>query len=113
MPRPIRLTAETESQLAQATAWYQERSGISEIARQWYDGFLIEMKKLRFIEDEIGLTPLQEQEFFEERLFELHYGSGRNKTHRAIFRFVGGTIEIVTIRHLSQRGLTNDDLKFD
>lgn len=50
------------------------------------------------------LTELEECD-----LRELHYGSGKQKTHRALFRVFGDRIEVLAIRHHAQRNVSPND----
>lgn len=49
---------------------------------------------------------------FDETIYEVLYGSGRRKTHRVLFRVIEeeNLIEIIGVRHHSQRDLTPDDI---
>lgn len=47
---------------------------------------------------------------FPFELRELHYGSGRRTTHRALFRVVDDCVEVLAIRHHAQRDVSPDDI---
>jgi hypothetical protein len=47
---------------------------------------------------------------FDFELRQINYGSGKRPTHRALFRIVGNTVEVLSIRHLAQRALRPGDL---
>ena len=106
MTYKVILSPEAEHQLLQAAAWYRRRD--SGVALEWYNGFLDAIFK-------IGIHPRQysisrENDRFAVELRELLYGSGRRKTHRAVFRIVVDRVEVVAIRHLAQRDLDPTDI---
>lgn len=108
MSHPLVLSSKARQQLESAAAWYRERSGSDEIAENWHSGFVAAIDTLRRNPDRCAT--IAEAERFPFVLRELLYGSGRRKTHRAIFRMAGDTVEVLAIRHLAQRDLTPDDL---
>lgn len=108
MPHSLIFAAEARAQLATISRWYEMESGSQEIARQWREGFLLELESLRN-------NPLRGSLSAENRklgleLRELHYGSGRRKTHRAVYLIVDDIVRVVAIRHHAQRDLRREDL---
>jgi Txe/YoeB family toxin of Txe-Axe toxin-antitoxin module len=89
--------------------WYAETFQSLDVAATWYDGFLDLL-------DGLEADPLQgilapENHLFDFELREVHYGSGRRFTHRALYRIVGQRIEILSVRHLSQQPLGPSELQ--
>jgi len=95
-------------QLKDAARWYLQRSESSQVAESWYRGFVEALQSLSENPTRHGLA--RENDLFRYELRELLYGSGRRKTHRALFRVVGSRVEIMLIRHIAQRDITPDDL---
>jgi plasmid stabilization system protein ParE len=101
---PVHVRAELES----ASEWYRLRSLSDDVANRWLRGFQDAIASLERNPDRCSVA--QESEHFAFELRELLYGSGRRKTHRALFRISGGEVEVVAIRHTAQRQLRPDDL---
>jgi hypothetical protein len=51
-----------------------------------------------------------ESDLFPFEIREVLYGSGRKRTHRALFRISGNRVEVLVIRHVSQRDVEPEDL---
>ena len=96
-------------QLWESANWYYERSGSIEVALTWHDGFLKAFESLSENPHQFGLAA--ESSKFSYELRQLLYGSGKRKTHRALFRIDGNRIEVLAIRHHAQRDVTPDDLQ--
>jgi len=107
MTYAVQLTPEAEAQLDKAMAWYFEQDPA--VAINWYRGFRKVIFELGENPRNHGLSP--ENDLFSDELHDLLYGSGRKKTHRAIFRIVGDRVEVIAIRHQAQRNITPDDIK--
>jgi plasmid stabilization system protein ParE len=108
MKYEVVLSDRAARELAEATAWYVRRSQSEEIGQRWHEGFVELIAGLCASPDRHMLAP--ESDRFPVNLREVHYGSGRRKTHRAVFSITGRRVDVVTIRHFSQRDLTPDDL---
>jgi plasmid stabilization system protein ParE len=104
----LKLTDEAAGLLLSHAQWYAQTSQSLEIAAAWYDGFLVELELLRT--NPLRGTLAAENGFFEFELREIHYGSGKRITHRALYRIVGDTVEVLSIRHHAQQHLGPDDL---
>ena len=91
-----------------AAKWYAETSQSLEVASAWYDGFLEELESLE--DNPLGGSLAPESHLFDFELREVYYGSGRRVTHRALYRIVGNTVEVLSIRHHAQRPLRSGDL---
>jgi hypothetical protein len=75
---------------------------------QVFQGFLKALDSLS-INPERYPFAAEIQEFpFEVR--ELHYRAGRKTTHRALFTIRADIVFVFTIRHVSQRNVSVDDL---
>jgi len=93
MSHYLKFTDEAAEQLFSIAQWYADTAQSLEIAVRWYDGFL---DKLETLEQ----TPLRgdiarENDKFDFELRELHYGSGKKSTHRALYRVVGNAVEVL------------------
>lgn len=66
------------------------------------------MESLRDFPEACSLA--HENDDFPYELRRLLYGSGRRITHRALFRIVDNTVEILAIRHVAQRDVTTEDV---
>ncbi len=101
MSHYLKFTDEAAEQLLSIAKWYAETSQSLEVAVGRYDGFLDELETLEENPHRGGLA--RENDKFEFELRELHYGSGKKSTHRALYRVIGNRIEILSIRHHAQR----------
>ncbi len=95
------------AQLRRAARWYAERSQSQQVAERWYTGFLEALRALE--EDPHRFALARESHRFPYELRELLYGSGRKKTHRALFRVRGNRVEVMAIRHAAQRDVRPED----
>ena len=108
MKHQLKITDEAADLLRSIARWYAETSQSLEISTAWYDGFI---RKLEMLEQNPrlgGLAP--EDGKFDFELRELCYGSGKRLTHRALYRIVGNTVEVLSIRHHAQRPVGPSDL---
>lgn len=102
------LTDEAADLLFAIAERYAETSQSLEVAIAWYDGFIEDLESLEQNPFRCAVAPENGLIDFEVR--ELLYGSGKQLTHRAIFRIVENRIEVLTIRHHAQRPLQHGDL---
>ena len=93
-------------QLKNAANWYRERAHSDELARVWLDGFLDVLNSLQIDPERYPLA--RESHRFAESLREVHYGSGRRKTHRALFQIQGNVVHVLTVRHNAQDDIDPD-----
>lgn len=107
MSHHLRITQEAANQLFSIAKWYADTSNSVEVATKWYDGFLDALETLKKNPRRGGLA--LENELFDFELRELHYGSGKRSTHRALYRVMGDVVEVLSIRHHKQQpwGLRN------
>jgi plasmid stabilization system protein ParE len=108
MTYALHISDEAARLLREAAYWYVERSQSPEIAAAWYDGFIDKLHLLAQHPEMGGLAP--ESNKFDFELRELCYGSGRRVTHRALYRIVGNSVQVLTIRHHAQRPVEPGDL---
>ncbi len=109
MKYSVRISAEADRQLFESAKWYATQD--REVGETWYNGFKTAIASLAENPQRCGLA--HENEAFPFQIFALHYGSGRRKTHRAVFRVDGQTVEVVevlAIRHHAQRDLHPEDI---
>jgi plasmid stabilization system protein ParE len=104
----LKITDEAAELLYAAAKWYAETSQSLEIATAWYDGFLEELELL--VDNPMRGSLAPENDLFEFELREIYYGSGKRITHRALYRIVENTIEVLSIRHHAQQPLRKGDL---
>ena len=104
----LRITDEAAVRLLSIAKWYAETSQSLSIAVEWYDGFIVALESLR--DDPLRGVVAAENDLFEFELREIYYGSGKRITHRALYRVVDETVEVLTIRHGAERPLKPGDL---
>ena len=104
----LKIADEAADLLFSIARWYAESSQSLDVAVKWYDGFIDELETLE--QDPRLGSPAPENDLFDFELRELHYGSGKRLTHRALYRIVGHTVEVLTIRHHAQQPLGPGDL---
>lgn len=105
----LRISNEAEVQLRTIARWYENTSQSVEVAANWYDGFLDALDVLKEQPWRGAVSPENAQ--FDFDLRELHYGSGKRLTHRAMYRVTGDVVEILSVRHLMQKPLGPSDLQ--
>ena len=103
----LQVTDEAAELLLSSAKWYAQKSQSLDVAIAWYDGFLDELESLEQNPFRGPIAP--ESDAFEFELREIHYGSGKRLTHRALYRIVGPTIEVLSIRHNAQQPLRPGD----
>jgi plasmid stabilization system protein ParE len=84
------------------------RSDSAAVSKTWIDGFLKLIASLAEMPERCSLA--HENDLFPVELREIHYGSGRRKTHRAVFYIVNGVVMVIAIRHFAQDDLSPDVL---
>lgn len=104
----LKITEEAAEHLRVIVQWYLETSQSIEIATAWHDGFIRKLELLEQNPQLGGLAP--ENGKFDFELRELCYGSGKRLTHRALYRILDDTVEVLSIRHHAQRPIRPDDL---
>jgi plasmid stabilization system protein ParE len=108
MTYEVILTARARQDLREITAWYVQRSGRQDVADRWVDGFFDTLENLRTNPTRCPLV--REVASLDMDVREIHYGSGRKKTHRILYEVIGECVFIMRIRHSAQRDITRDDL---
>ncbi len=103
-------TSRVDREIGQITQWYFERSGSEKVADKWFFGIQAAISTLIENPDRLPLAP--ESRAFPFDVFELHYVSGRRKTHRVLFRIgeADSLVQVIGVRHSAQRDLTPDDI---
>ena len=102
----VRISDRAERQLDKAAQWYSDHDPT--VGAEWLIGFRAALKSLSGNPERCGLA--FETDRFSFDLRELLYGSGRQKTHRALFYVDGNDIHVVGIRHFAQDEFTPDEL---
>ena len=103
----VRIMPEANHELEASASWWSEHRS-SEEALRWYDGFVAKLDSLQNMPESHSLAHENPRVSFELR--ELHYGLGSRTTHRALFRIVGTTVEVLSVRHVAQADISPDDL---
>jgi plasmid stabilization system protein ParE len=108
MKYAVRLSASVKQELTAIADWYRQRSGAGEVGDEWYAGVIAALEGLRDNPEICSIARDSERASVELR--ELHYGSGKRITHRAIFEIRGDEVRIHAIRHVAQLDLSPDEL---
>jgi plasmid stabilization system protein ParE len=107
----VNISEEAREQLRTIARWYVRKSGSMETGLEWHTGFIAAINSLA--ENPGGCGLAHESDKFPFELRALLYGSGKRKTHRALFRIDGDQVRVLAIRHLSQKDVTPDDFAAD
>jgi plasmid stabilization system protein ParE len=102
----VRLTTKAKRPLEEHYLWYAERSPGN--AAKWYNGFVKALKSLRHNPHRHPIA--RESSSFPIELRNLLYGTGRRKTHRALFTIRPDGVVVYAIRHTAQADLTAEDI---
>ncbi|MFV0445712.1 MAG: type II toxin-antitoxin system RelE/ParE family toxin [Planctomycetaceae bacterium] len=97
-----------EQRLLESASWYLDQSRSIEVALRWYDGF--HRALAAFSENPSRFALASESSKLPLEVRELFYGSGRRKTHRALFRVVDDQVLVLTVRHFAERDATIEEL---
>jgi len=99
----VSLTHEARRQLLESAHWWAENRSPDQALR-WLEGFEAAVHGLR--ENPERQPPASEAVKFDFPLYQLLYGLGGRRTHRAVFRIRTDLVEVVAIRHLAQQDLS-------
>ena len=103
----VRIMPEAYHNLATSASWWAEHRSPEEALR-WYDGFVAKLGLLQSMPESYSLARENLRVAFDLR--ELHYGVGSGTTHRALFRIIGTTVEVLSVRHVAQADIDPDNL---
>lgn len=101
----VELTPQARIELYNSALWWAEHRSRDQAAR-WLVKFETALRQLKQrperwpFAQENGIIP------FEIR--EMHFGIGRRKTHRAVFRIRDDRVVVYAVRHFAQDSLTAD-----
>lgn len=95
-------------QLREAAEWYRERSHSDALAIAWLDGFIELLLSLQIDPERHPLA--RESRRFPVDVREVHYGSGRKLTHRALFQIHGRVVHVLVVRHIAMSDVTPESL---
>lgn len=74
----------------------------------WYDGTTETLSALRDMPERHPLA--RENHRFDFELREVHFDLGSGSTHRALFRVLPDTIEVLAVYHIAQDEIRPDQL---
>ena len=101
------LTAKAKRQLRAAYQWWAENRSQQQAAK-WYNGFLATLDSLSTNPDRCQLA--RENPDLPIELRQLVYGTGKRKTHRALFTIKQDKVVVYAVRHLAQQDISPEDL---
>lgn len=104
----VHYSDQVHEELWNIASWYAKESGSIEIGLEWHRGFEKVLSTLDENPERFSLA--RESDRFPYEVREILYGSGKRKTHRALFRITGNRVEVIFVRHHAQRDVTPDDI---
>ncbi|MEZ5944428.1 MAG: type II toxin-antitoxin system RelE/ParE family toxin [Planctomycetaceae bacterium] len=104
----VSIAQSARNQAAAISRWYHQQSSSLEVARQWIQVFRETASSLTNNPERHPLA--RESDDFSYELREVHFGSGRKKTHRLLFRIDGNNVLVMSVRHFAQDDISADDL---
>ncbi len=107
MKYEVRIVSRAHDDFREAIQWYADNYS-AEFAANWYDQFLRRLETLEVMPESHPLARENKRTDFDLR--DLHFGVGRRTTHRAVFRVVDATVEILAIRHVARGDLDVENL---
>ena len=107
MTHDVRIMPEAYEALIANAAWWANHHSSAQ-ALEWYESFIEALRSLSHMPESHSLARENVKTSYELR--ELHFSLGKHPTHRALFRISGKTVEVLTVRHVAQRDLAEDDL---
>ena len=107
MTYQVRITSRGYEDLRAIVRWWADNRSADQAA-EWYDVLLAKIQALSSMPESHPFARENPRVSFELR--ELHYGLGSRPTHRALFRIIGTTIEVLSVRHVAQADIDPDDL---
>lgn len=107
MTYSVVMTHQASRELEEAADWWSEHRDRDQAIR-WYSGF---SEKLALLNEDPERLPLvDENDDFPYTIRELRYGLSSRPTHRAIFTVTNVNVVVLTIRHLAQDRLTQEQI---
>jgi len=107
MTLPVYLHDRAERALDANYLWWAEHRS-QEQAAQWFNSFIDALESLGENPERYSLA--SESPLFPHEVRQLNFGTGATPTHRALFTIRPDKIYVLSIRPLSQRPVTPDDL---
>ncbi|TWT30244.1 hypothetical protein KOR34_48020 [Posidoniimonas corsicana] len=107
MSYSVFVTEEAQRQLLSSAVWWAQHRSVEQ-AERWLAGFESSIAGLSENADRHLLAA--EDGSFDFDLRQLNFGVSGKPTHRALFRIHGSVVEVLAVRHLSQRDLKSGDL---
>ncbi len=106
MTHTLVLTDRAFEQLDAGYDWYRQNA--PQVAADWFNGWSDALDDLTHEPERFPLA--HESHLFPFPLHQMLYGVGKRKTHRALFVVRPETVVVLSIRHVSQRDVTPDEL---
>jgi plasmid stabilization system protein ParE len=101
------ITEQAQREMQSAFNWWAEHRSIRQ-AHQWYAGLAKAIADLS--ENPERHSQSRERDGFAYEIRDLLFGLGRRSTHRAIFTIRGEQVVVLTVRHVAQQDLSQDDI---
>jgi|SRR5581483_2558356 len=101
------ITEQAEREMQSAFNWWAEHRSKRQ-ADRWYAGMAKAIANLS--ENPERYSQSGERDHFAYEIRDLLFGLGRRPTHRAVFTIRGEDVVVLTVRHVAQQDLSQDDL---
>jgi plasmid stabilization system protein ParE len=92
----------------QSTYSWLEQHRSPALAKRWYEKFVAAISTLPSQADRYAA--ISEKVDYPHVLREMHFGLGKTPTHRAIFAIVHNEVVVLTIRHVAEDVLTDQEI---
>jgi plasmid stabilization system protein ParE len=103
----VAITEQAEREMHCAFDWWTEHRSKRQ-ADRWYAGLAKAIAALSENPERHGQS--RESDRFAYEIRDLLFGLGRRPTHRAVFAIRGEEVVVLTVRHVTQRDLSPNDI---
>lgn len=101
------ITDLAENDIESSFLWWRKHRS-AEQAERWLDSIYPVIASLSRMPERC--SRIDEGYLYDGELRQLSFGLGKRPSHRIIFEIRNGVVEVLRVRHTSQRRLTIDDL---